>query len=228
VVYNRDMSALLFQIVTLSADLLIFLFVGYYFLKFHSKEKEIDKKTTKIDTDYHHIVDDALTKERTILNDASTASHHIVEDATAQADQIISGAQYISQATQETVDQALQKLVVDIEKEALSTAQDFAKSYQASLKQLSSSSLNDFQVVVKGLEADLQKQIQDFHETLFSQMKGELEEYKKARLAQTEQTITKVIEKASQEIFNKSISLSDHQSLVIEALEKAKREGIFD
>ena len=222
------MPALLFQIVTLFADLLVFIFFAYYFLVFIHKEKEIEKKEQKIDTNYHEIVDDALSKERKILDDASASSHHIVEDATTRADQIITGAEYVSKASKDTVDQALQKMVLTIEKEAVDTAQNFAKSYQASLQQLSASSLNDFQTVVKQLEIDLQKQSTTFHQTLFEQMKKDLDAYKVLRLQQTDQLITKIIQKASQEIFNKSISLSDHQNLVIESLEKAKKEGVFD
>ena len=222
------MPALLFQIVTLSADLLIFIFFGYYFLKFARKEKEIEKKETKIDADYHRVVDDALARERKILDDATTESHHLVEDATTQADHIITGAEYVSSASKETVNQALQKMVLSIEKEAIDTAQTFARSYQASLTQLSASSLNDFQTVVKSLELDLQKQSSAFHETLFMQMKQELEEYKKERMKQTDALITRIIQKASQEIFNKTIPLADHEALVLAALEKAKKEGVFD
>ncbi len=222
------MPALLFQIVTLFADLLVFIFFAYYFLVFIHKEKDIEKKEKKIDTDYHEIVDDALSKERKILDDAASSSHHIVEDATTRADQIITGAEYVSKASKDTVDQALQKMVLTIEKEAVDTAQDFAKSYQASLSQLSASSLNDFQTVVKQLEVDLQKQSEQFHQTLFDQMKKDLDAYKALRLQQTDQLITKIVQKASQEIFNKSISLSDHQAMVLESLEKAKKEGVFE
>ena len=36
-----------------------------------------------------------------------------------------------------------------------------------------------------------------------------------------------IIQKASQEILNKSLSLDDHRQLITEALEKAKNEGLF-
>ena len=244
------MPSLLFQLTTIAADLMIFLFVGYYLIKIRSKEKNLEKKEGKIDTNYHQIVDNALAKERKIL-----------EDATNEADQIITGAQYIRLASKETVDQAMQKMVADIQKEAVNTSnsllnisntsketvnqtmqkmvsdiqkeavvttRDFMNSYQTSLKQLASQSLKDFQNVVKGLEIDLQKQIKDFHETLLPNLEKELEDYKQARLKQTEQTITRIIQQVSQETLNKSISLNDHQNLLIESLEKAKKEGIFD
>jgi hypothetical protein len=77
------------------------------------------------------------------------------------------------------------------------------------------------------MEAELQKQTATFRDSLLPQMEQELDEYKKIRLQQADRTITQVIQEVSQEILNKSISLDDHQRLLIEALEKAKKEGVF-
>lgn len=211
------MPDLLFQYITLWADLLIFIFVGYYFWEFRTREKALKKKETKVDTEYHKIVDDALTKERKIL-----------EDATVEAEKIIADTSYISKATKETVDQALQKMVLDIQKEALATAQSFTQSYQASLNQIATSSLHDFQNVAKELEGDLQKQVKEFHETLLPNLQKELEGYKQSRLEQTDQTINKIIQKVSEEVLNISLPISEHQTLLIQSLEKAKKEGIFE
>ncbi|HSW88925.1 MAG TPA: hypothetical protein VLG12_07215 [Candidatus Saccharimonadales bacterium] len=210
------MFALPFQIITIVADLLIFIFIGYYFFKFSKKEKEIEQKESKIDTNYHQIVDDALSKER-----------KIIDDATHEADQIIAGAHYLNQASKETVDQALQIMISDIQKEAADTSRNFMTNYQASLQQITVHSIAELQNIVKGLETDLQKQIKEFHETMLPKMEKELEEYKQVRLKQTDQTITNVVQKVSQEILNKSLSLDDHQHLLVESLEKAKKEGAF-
>jgi hypothetical protein len=59
-------------------------------------------------------------------------------------------------------------------------------------------------------------------------MQKELDGYKQSRINQIEQMISRVIQEASQEILNKSISVDDHQKLLMESLEKAKKEGVFD
>lgn len=210
------MLAQAFQIVTLIADVVIFIFVGYYLLEFRVKEKELDKKEEKIDTNYHQVVDNALSKERKIL-----------EDATNEANVIITGAQYITTDSKKAVDHALEQMVVDINKESATTAQNFMTSYQTSLQQLANQSLAEYQNIMKGLEADLKKQVKDFHDSLLPDLKKELDEYKEVRMQQAEQLITAIIRKVSQEVLNKSISLEDHQALLIESLERAKKEGIF-
>jgi len=211
------MPALPLQIMSLVADFMIFGLVIYYIVRLRNQEKEIQKKETKIDTNYHQIVDDALSKER-----------KIIEDATTEADQIIGEAKHINQGVRDEVNQALQMLVADIQKKAFEAAQNFTANYQLTLKDLSQTSLSQFQDIVKSLQQDLQNQIKEFHNSWLPDLEKQLEEYKKSRLEQTDKVVAKIVERASQELINKTISLEDHKDLVRQSLEKAKKEGVFD
>lgn len=212
-----QLPVLLFQISGFLLNLIIVLFLAYYLVKLRAKEKELEKKENKVDTNYHHIVDEALAKERKIL-----------EDASSEADKILTDAKYVNSSSQKIVDEALQKMIADIKAETSTAAEDFRKSYVASLQQIAATSLRDFQTVSKELQTDLEAQIKKFHESLLPNMEKELENYKQTRLKQAEQIITKVVQEASQQILNKSITFEDHQRLMTEALEKAKKEGLFD
>lgn len=212
------------QILNVTANLAIFIFIASYLWNIRNKEKELEEKENKlkiregkIDTQYHQIVDDALTKERKIL-----------DDATREADQIMTGAHYVKSISQDTVHQALQKMTDDIKKEVADTAYYFKNSYSNSLKQLADSSLKDIQIVAKELETDLQQQIKNFSDNMLPNIQKQVEEYKQARMKQAEQTIMNIIRQSSEEILNKSISSDDHQKLIIESLEKAKKKGLFD
>lgn len=211
------MSNLLFQAITVVANLEIFLFVLYYIWRLHSKEKELEKKEGKIDFTYHQIVDNALSRERKIL-----------EDATTEADQIIVNAEYVNQESKDEVDEALKKMMTDIQKETLSTAQKFIGSYHDALKEISDQSKTDFQSVSHQMQEDLKREIKVFHENLLPNLQKEVDEYKKTKLQQIDQAVTQIIQKVSQEVFNKTVSLEDHHKLLADSLEKAKKEGIFD
>jgi len=210
------MSAFL-EGVLLCANLMMILFVVFYVFRLRGKERALDTKEKSIDTNYHTVVDNALLKERKIL-----------EDATNEADQIIGEAQHVSHDTQAMVDQALKGMMHDIQQQAVHTAHAFTQSYQESLRQIATSSLTDFQTVAKNLEAEMEQQVRTFRETILPGMEKELEEYKKSRMKQTEQTISQIVQTVSQELLNKSLSLTDHQNLLIESLEKAKKKGLFD
>lgn len=204
-------------LVTITTDIVIVIAFTYYLLKIQKKEKTLKEKETTIDTNYHHVVDEALSKERKILDDATT-----------EADQIITGAQYLTHASRDEVTQAIKQLVLDIEKEGHVITQTFTSEYTGSLKQLTMQSLNEFHTVMTGMEQGLKKQIADFHTSLLPQVEKELDTYKQERIKQIDQTVMNIIQKASQEIFNRSLSVGDHQNIVTEALEKAKKEGVFD
>lgn len=206
-----------FQVLTAIADIAIFIYVGIYLFKLRSKEKYLQRREHRADTNYHHVIDEALQKERKIL-----------DDATDEATDIISGAEYITESTREAIHDALRTMILDIQNEAGEITHNFNLTYANSLKQLTTESLTDFQAVSQELKADLEQQIKNFRETLLPNMEKELQEYKKYRLEQIDKTILSIVQQTSQQVLNKSLSTADHQSLVFEALEKARKEGIFD
>jgi vacuolar-type H+-ATPase subunit H len=229
------LPTMLYHFLTITASLTTIIFVIYYTFRLHAKEKELEGKRGKIDTEYHKIVDDALSKERKILDDAAN-----------EADKIIADAKYVSSGSKEVVDKALQKMVEDIQKESVATGRAVLNNYESSLKELTNTSLKDigeisksldvdlqtqlkeFEKITRELEGDLQKQLKAFNETQLAMMQKELDAYKESRIKQTEQMVTGIVQQVSQEVLNKSISLDDHQKLVLEAFEKAKKEGVFE
>lgn len=207
----------LFQILTIAADLVLFIFVWYYIWELRGKEKWIEKERTKSDSNYHHVVDEALSKEQ-----------KIIDDATKEASEIISDTQFLTKTSTEEVNKALTQMEGTIEKQAGSTSQEFTKTYSESLQKVAAHSLTEFQTITKGMETELQKQTKEFRESLLPRLEKDLEEYKKMKVAQTDRIITHVIQDVSQEILNKSLTVEDHQRLLLESLEKAKNEGAFD
>jgi hypothetical protein len=233
------MPAHLFEIITLIADFLMIVYVAYFFLWFKEREDELAKKEGKADTEYHQVVDNALNKER-----------KIIEDATAEADKIISDAKFVNKDTSDKVNQALQVMVTNIQKDAAGAANNFLSDYQTTLSELSKQSLASYKGIsaglsedlkkfslelesalksmAEGLSQDLQKQVKDFHDSLLPALNKELEEYKQLRIKQADQTITQIVQKVSQDLLNRSLTIPDHQALMVEALEKAKKDGVFD
>ncbi len=244
------MPAQALQIITVIADIVLVIFLLYSLLRFRRKEKELAEKEKKIETTYQDVTNGALAKEKQLIDGAMNQANKILDVTTNQANQIIQGAQFISQnsmallnqAVQKmvietqnigsiskiTLEQALQKIVVDIQKEALDVSRNSVNSYSTSLKAVTTQSISDLQIIAKGLEVDLQKQISDFNQSLLPKLEKEVEEYKALRLKQSEQMVNKIIQKATQEIFGRIITLADHQNIMIESLERAKREGVFD
>lgn len=229
------MDSLPYLFISLFADFAIVAFVGYYFYRFNNQERDVETREKKLDSRYHHVVDEALAKER-----------KIIEDATIEAEEIIKNTKELSEHSVSIINQALEKMATDLNRTAGQTGNTLLSNYSTSLRDISNQSVNNLQTVTRAfeealkkqtldfqnaavnLEADLEKQIKNFGESLLPTLERELEEYKTERLRQTEQLVKTVIQKASEDVFNKSISLEDHEKLILESLEKAKKEGMFN
>jgi F0F1-type ATP synthase membrane subunit b/b' len=208
---------MLYHFLTIASSLTVICFVIYYTARIHAKEKELDAKRHKIDMEYHKIVDNALSKERKILDDATT-----------EADKIISDTNYVATSSKDTLDKALHKMVEDFEKDSNNAGHDVMNSYQTNLKVVTDSSLKNFEQISKELETDLQKQLKAFNDAQLANMEKTIEEYKKNQFEQTKDMVGKIVKQVSEEVLNKSISVEEHQKLVIDSFEKAKKDGLFD
>jgi hypothetical protein len=207
----------LYQIIALAADLIIFLFISFYLINLHAREKEIAKKEKSIDKDYHHVVDSALTKERQIIG-----------DATSEADKILLETQLLSDSSQSSVDQTLAALLADLKKDSANAAETYRKAYQESLKQINDQSLHDFQTLSHEMHTSLQKQITSFHEAMLPTLEKELAAYKQTRMQETETLIKKIVQQVTQELLNKTLNIDDHEKILLASLEKAKQKGMFE
>lgn len=244
------MPTLLFQVITIVFNLVIVVFVVFYILNLRSKEKDLTHRENKLETDFRAVVGSGMEREKQILENAVNQSSQIMSIATHQANQILAGTQYLSQTSKAsletalqrmvvdvenagsnskiTLDQALQKIITDVHREAFDTGKDVSASYQSSLKQLTTNSLSGFANVTNELELELQKQIKDFRQSLLTNMEKEVEEYKSAKVRRIDQASVVLVQRIAQEVLNKSLTVEDHENLVVRSLEKAKKEGIFD
>lgn len=204
------------QYLSLGVDLLLFFFLVYYAFHLNKKEKELDQERAKMDQTYHHVVDEAMSKER-----------QIISDATSEADKILLDTQLFSQSSETSIDKTLEALIANLKKDSTTTAKAYHDAYHLSLKQVSDASIKDFQTISHGMQDTLKKQLAGFHESLLPAMEKELAAYKQARMLETEHEIKNIVHAVSQELLNKSIPVEDHEKLLLESLERAKQKGMF-
>jgi Skp family chaperone for outer membrane proteins len=211
-------------IIVATINLMVLSVLGFYIwtlgkereeLKKH--EKELLEKEKKLESGYQQIIDNALAKERAILDEASK-----------KANAIVTNTQYASNISKDSLDQALQKMINDIQNQAANSSNSSLINYKNFLHEITEKTLVDFQNNTKKFEEDMQKQMQEFRDTLLPTIQKELEEYKKERFGQADKKINEIIQKVAEKVFNQSISLEDHQKLIIESLEKCRKEGIYD
>lgn len=244
------MPDLLFQVVTVVFNLIIIVFVTFYLLNLRKKEKDLDERARKIEENYDAVANQALQQQNQIVAGAVNQSNQMMQIASHQANQILAGAQYLSQTTKATLDASVRKMVVDVEgasnnskitleqtlqqivttvhKEAFDTGKEVTDGYHAHLKKITDNSISGFQNVTNELELEMSKQIKEFRGTLLTNLEKEIDDYKQQKIRRIDQASVILVQRVSQEVMNKSLTIEDHEKLVIRSLEKAKKEGVFD
>ena len=180
-------------------------------------EEELAQKEAKLESGYQQIIDSALSKERGILDEAAK-----------RANTILSNTQYVSNVSKDALNQALQNMLAGIQKEAANSSSNSLANYNNFLRQITQQTLTDFQNNTKRFEEDMQKQMQSFRESLLPTIQKELDAYKMQRFTEADKKINLIIQRVAEKVLNKSLSTEDHQKLVIESLEKCRKEGVFD
>lgn len=217
-------SALFLQIATVVSDLIIFIFVGFYFWSLNKDRKNVDEREKKlsqkqeaIENQYNQIVDIANQQKRKIL-----------EETASKSSAIIANTQFISESSKKSIEDALQKVIASIQQKALTTSEVYIENYKNYLDQTTQKTLGQFQSIAKIFEDEMQKQTADLQKALLADFQEQFKNHQQQKFSEVDQQINEIVEKVSQKVLNKSIPYEDHKNLIIEALEKAQKEGIFE
>ncbi len=218
------MSAQYLPIIVATINLMLLSVLGFYLWVLDKERKELKKqkdeltqKQKELENNYQQVIDSALSKERNIL-----------DEATKKATAILSNTKYLSNFTQNALDQALQKMFQELRNAAYKTSTSSLENYSNYLNQISQKTLVEFQNTTRQYEAEMQKKMEEFRNSLLPAIEKELEEYKQKRLKNADKAINEIIKRVSEKVFIKSTSKEDQQRLIIESLEKCLKEGIFD
>lgn len=166
-----------------------------------------------------------------------------MQEATKDAKEIIEGAKKEKKDTEEMLLETFKELDANEIKLIKETSKSLLKKYGLSLKIEKIDDINLRNNISKGIEeykeADdkrlkdevleeetksqklLEKAIEKSHDSI---EKG-LEEYKKKKMEEVDSNIEKIVRNAVKLTIGKSISTKEHEKLVLEALEEAKKEG---
>ncbi len=118
------------------------------------------------------------------------------------------------------------RLLVEAEKEMKEFGNDYLRAREKMFREL--------KAVSKEVEESASRKISEFYfdiENLTKEklikLEKEIEEYKKEQIKKIDKEIYQILSQVAKEVLGKAIDISTHERLVIEALEKAKKEGIF-
>lgn len=190
------------------------------FQHFQSQEEDIKESAQKKATE---IIDDARNKALSLIVDANSlqeGSKQIVSEGIRMA-----SLSYIA-IFKKVADQMFRRY----QKELESLKNINIKNIENISKDITNTSLaelGDFRQILKQETFDSQKIVEQKIEEEYQTTLKELQLYKQEKLKKLDNEIYNIIEKISTLAIRKSLSLEDHEELVIDALNKAKEEKIL-
>lgn len=212
------------MIITITGVLAVLGAIAIFLHAILKKEHDFQEKEQGVFKDYQAIIDKAHVEAQEVLEDTSDAAQRVLrqtrgtnENMASDLDKVL---QHIAQkhiellnAQATTLNQAYEKKVVEL----LQTVQDqFIKELDAKTQSL---------VTKATTSEDL---LDQKTKELLANAEKEIAEYKKERMAKVEEQISHIVERTYQDILGRSIPAQVQQDLIIEALEKAKKEGTFE
>jgi cell division septum initiation protein DivIVA len=209
-------------------------FFGLLLYRMFKREQEFEGKQEKLLKDESKILRQARTKARDIVTRATDQSIRLFHQAGMTNEHIIETLDAIIQESLKkhletfhiTSDQMLSEYtrsLGSLEQTVLHTSEEqFHKVQQQSDEAFSTLNATLRQEVGQ-LPAAVEKRLQ---ETL-SAIEKEAEAYKALRLAKIDRSIQAIFLTTYKEILGESITLSVQEHIVVNALDKAKQEGVF-
>ena len=188
------------------------------------KEAEINKKTAEI------------------LEKAESDYTKITSDANQRAREIIAKAKLVKKNTEKSLLQTFKELDKEQKKMIKKTTHDIFKKYHLNIKDENIDNINIQNNISKDIETYSKNRIEEYknstlRETAMSQnaleekieeeyetIENKLKNQKAKKLKEIDNNIHEIIRETAKATLGKIISTKDHKDLIIEALEKAKKE----
>ncbi|HWY78879.1 MAG TPA: hypothetical protein VNW29_00820 [Candidatus Sulfotelmatobacter sp.] len=180
-----------------------------------------------------------------LLEQAHEKAQEIIDLANKQATEILaSSKKFEDTSSQELKDKLtnLERQQADIFEKASS---DMKLAYQNMLTQIQEEDINTLKSMTKDIESDVLSDFKEFRDVLeketinsekvakekideeYLAMEKDLEEYKKQKYQKLDEDIYKILYRVSEMVLNQGITYDKHKELVMEALETAKKEQVF-
>jgi hypothetical protein len=181
-----------------------------------------------------------------IIKRAHEEAAQLLEKTVATSQQLLAQTRGTNETLAEDFDRVLQTIAQKQIQAINSEATVLKKAYQDKIMQMESTIDQNTKQMIQGAESNLDTQLATFTKNLMThaskseqmlgektkemltQVQTEVNEYKKQKLATVDHAILELIQKTYQDILGKSIPPEIHQQLILEALEKTKKEGVFD
>ena len=216
--------------------------VSFFLAKALTKTNAKLQETEKAN---NHLQNQLSEKPIKLLEQAHEQAQKIIDEANKKASEILAS----SKTYEDNSTEVLRQKLTELEKQQASVftkaSEDMKIAYQNMIIQIQEGDINTLKSMTKDIESDVLADFKEFRDVLeketinsekivkekideeYLALEKELEEYKNQKYQKINEDIYKILYRVSEMVLNEGIAYDKHKALVIDALETAKKEQVF-
>jgi hypothetical protein len=216
--------------------------VIFFLARGFSKTSERLHQLEKTNTDMQSQMSQQPIK---LLEEAHQKSQNIIDQANKQATEILASSKVYENNSNQTLKDKLAMLEKQQEGVFAKASQDMKVAYQDMITQIQEQDINTLKTMTKEIQSDVVADFKEFRDVLeketinsekivkekideeYLAMEKDFETFKKQKYQKVDEDIYKILYRVSEMVLSEGISYEKHKELVINALETAKKEQVF-
>lgn len=198
--------------------------------KLHLMQKDEEKLKQQINKKGEEVLDRAREK-----------AEEVITEAVDKAQEILGSAALFNEKAKSILDRKLESVSKNQAGMLERSSLDLLKDYEKAIEELKQDNINLFRNISKNIETYASQELKDFKDTLqketvdsqkiveqkieeeFKKAEDDLKTYKLEQLKKIDESIFLLLHNISEMTIGKILNFEQHEELIIEALEKAKR-----
>jgi F0F1-type ATP synthase membrane subunit b/b' len=203
------------------------LILVWAFFRLRRENRELEKRAEGLDKKL------ASEKEE-ILKAAQAEGQQLVAQARLKAEQVVRGAQEFGDHSNEELGKLLDSLSqkqVEVSNQVIGRVRDetvqLLQRLVEELKQHTAGEMHGFSSKLNQEFEAARQAAQQTIDTAYGAATKEVEAYKVKRLEQIKRQMTILVREIVEKVLSKSVDQRQHEQLVLEAVEEAKKDGIL-
>ncbi len=216
---------------------ILFLILIFYIFNTYLVQREEERK---------QIQDKAYKKALKILEDSQAQALSTIKASNVKAQEIIKNTHALTSETKDELHAKIEEETNRQIKEIEKSTHDMYMTYHAALQKESARNLGTLHKMLKDVESEVVNELNEFknivkEETINSEktvqerinkdyedLRAELDNYRDEKYQEIDKNINTILFNVSKSVLGVAIDLEIHQQLVLESLEKAKKEALFE
>ena len=169
----------------------------------------------------------------------------IIESANKMAQEIILQATEIKQDSTNNLQDSVDMMLDDQKKILEEASLALSKKFEEQIKEVNINNIELLKNIYKGIESDVQSDYSEYKDLIkkqtfeadnaakekikeeYTRLDAEVKDYREKMIEKVNQEIYKILLNISKVVLGKSLDLTAHEDLVIDALNKARKENII-